>query len=68
MRLRFCTTQKWRYDDQIRVQNFEEAIFDQTVALKIVDLHGRISEMLLAHNRSDLKRENPLNRENFNKL
>jgi len=47
-----------RYDDQIRVQNLEEVIFDQTPALKIVDLHGRLSEVLLAHNRSDLQREN----------
>lgn len=47
-----------RYDDQIRVQNLEEVIFDQIPALKIVDLHGRLSEVLLAHNRSDLQREN----------
>lgn len=46
-----------RYDDQIRVQNLEEAIFDRDLALRIVDLHGRISEVLLAHNRSDVKRE-----------
>lgn len=46
-----------RYDDQIRVQNLEEAIFDQELALKIVDLHGRLSEVLLAHNRSALMRE-----------
>ena len=49
-----------RYDDQSRVQNLEEVIFDQTPALKIVDLHGRFSEVLLAHNRSDLQRENQL--------
>lgn len=47
-----------RYDDQIRVQNLEEVIFNQDPALKIVDLHGRLSEVLLAHNRSDLQREN----------
>lgn len=47
-----------RYDDQIRVQNLEEVIFDQAPALKIVDLHGRLSEVLLAHNRSDLQRQN----------
>ncbi len=46
-----------RYDDQIRVQNLEEVIFDQAPALKIVDLHGRLSEFLLAHNRSDLQRQ-----------
>lgn len=49
-----------RYDDQIRVQNLEEAIFDQSLALRIVDLHGRMSEVLLAHNRSDRRREDPL--------
>jgi hypothetical protein len=48
-----------RYEDHIRVQNLEEAVFDQGLALKIVDLHGRLSEVLLAHNRSDLQRENP---------
>jgi hypothetical protein len=47
-----------RYDDQIRVQNLEEAVFDQALALKVVDLHGRLSAVLLAHNRSDLHREN----------
>jgi len=46
-----------RYEDHIRVQNLEEAIFDQPSALKIVDLHGRLSEVILAHNRSDLQRE-----------
>ncbi|MDP3696474.1 MAG: AAA family ATPase [Candidatus Taylorbacteria bacterium] len=46
-----------RYDEQIRVQNLEEVIFDQVPALKIVDLHCRLSEVLLAHNRSDLQRE-----------
>jgi hypothetical protein len=48
-----------RYDDYIRVQNLEEVVFDQSLALKIVEMHGRISEALLAHNRSDLRRENP---------
>lgn len=47
-----------RYDDYIRVQNLEEVVFDQSIALKIVELHGKISKALLAHNRSDLRREN----------
>jgi hypothetical protein len=47
-----------RYDDHIKVQNLEEVVFDQTLALKIVELHGRISEFIPAHNRSDLQREN----------
>jgi hypothetical protein len=47
-----------RNEDQIRVQNLEEAVFDQGLALRIVDVHGRISEVILAHNRSDQKREN----------
>lgn len=47
-----------RYNDHIKVQNLEEVIFDQPSALKIVDLHGRMSELILAHNRSDLQREN----------
>jgi hypothetical protein len=48
-----------RYEDHIKVTNLEEAIFDQVSALKIVDLHGKISEVILAHNRSDQQRENP---------
>ena len=40
------------------MQNLEEVIFDQPSALKIVDLHARLSEVILAHNRSDLQREN----------
>ena len=48
-----------RYDDHIKVMNLEEVIFDQDLALKIVDLHGRLSEVILAHNRSDQQRENP---------
>jgi hypothetical protein len=46
-----------RYQDSIQVSNLEEAIFDKPSALKIVDLHGRLSEMIPAHNRSDLQRE-----------
>jgi energy-coupling factor transporter ATP-binding protein EcfA2 len=47
-----------RYDDHIKVQNLEEVVFDKDLALKITDLHGRVSGFLLAHNRSDLQREN----------
>jgi hypothetical protein len=50
------------------VQNLEEVVYDQALGLRIVDLHGRISEMLLAHNRSDLKRENLPNLDDFSKL
>jgi hypothetical protein len=64
-----------RYEDHIKVQNLEEAVFDRDSALKIVDLHGRLSEVLLAHNRSDLQRQNPptladltMFREEFNVL
>jgi hypothetical protein len=48
-----------RYADHIKVMNLEEVIFDQGLAIKIVDLHGRLSEVILAHNRSDQQRENP---------
>jgi len=57
-----------RYDDYIRVQNLEEVVFDQSIALKIVELHGKISEVLLAHNRSDLRRENPTSLSSLNEL
>lgn len=46
-----------RWDDHIRVQNLEEAVFDQDLALRIVELHGKISEVALMHNRSDVQRE-----------
>ena len=29
-----------RYDDHVRIQNLEEAVFDQPLALRIVELHG----------------------------
>jgi hypothetical protein len=48
-----------RYDDHIKVTNLEEVIFDQALALQIVEMHGRLSELILAHNRSDQQRENP---------
>jgi len=47
-----------RYEDHIRVQNLNDVLFDQASALKIVDLHGRISKVILAHDRSDQLREN----------
>src|SRR5262249_12158561 len=47
-----------RFEDYIKVQNLEDVVFDQGLALKIVDLSGRISGMILAHNRSDAQREN----------
>lgn len=46
-----------RYEDHIRVQNLEEAVFDQPLALRVTALHGKISEYIPAHNRSDAQRE-----------
>jgi hypothetical protein len=46
-----------RWDDHIRVQNLEDAVFEQALALRIVELHGKISEVALMHNRSDVQRE-----------
>jgi hypothetical protein len=31
-----------RYDDHIKVQNLEEVVFDQFMALKIIELHGKM--------------------------
>ena len=47
-----------RYDDHVRVQNIEEVVFDQPLSLRLVELHSKISEFLLSHNRSDVMREN----------
>lgn len=57
-----------RYDDHIKVMNLEEVVFDQNCALQIVDLHGRISEVIIAHNRSDQKRENLPTISDYNNL
>lgn len=57
-----------RYDDHIKVTNLEEVIFDQKQALQIVELHGRLSEVILAHNRSDQKREDPPDLEDLKAL
>jgi ABC-type transport system involved in cytochrome c biogenesis ATPase subunit len=57
-----------RYEDQVRVQNLEEVVFDQSLALRIVTLHGRLSEVILAHNRSDQMREQPPTISDFKRL
>ena len=44
-----------RFDDHIRVQNLEEAVFDKEMAQRIVDLHGEISEKAAMHNRSNFQ-------------
>lgn len=57
-----------RYEDQVRVQKLEDAIFDQALALKVVALHGSISEFIPGHNRSELQRENLPTIENYKGL
>lgn len=57
-----------RYDDYVRVQNLEEVVFDQPLGLRLVELHGKISEFLLSHNRSDVMRENPQTIDAFRKI
>lgn len=47
----------YRYDDHVRVQNLEEAVLDKELAIKIVDLHGEISEKAMMHNRSDFQNQ-----------
>gem|GEM_PF-1504469 len=54
-----------RYDDHIKVQNLEEAVFDKDLALRLVKLHGDISEKAYMHHVSDYKREKPLSIEDF---
>jgi hypothetical protein len=46
-----------RYDDHVKVQNLEEAVLDKELALKIVELHGEISEKAMMHNQSDFQRQ-----------
>lgn len=57
-----------RYDDHVRIQNLEEVVFDQPLALQLAELHGKISEQLRSHNISDTMRENPLAIEDIKKL
>jgi hypothetical protein len=46
-----------RYDDHVSVQRLEEMVFDQPLAQRVVNMHGKLSEFTLAHNRSDEMRE-----------
>ena len=46
-----------RYDDHIKMQNIEEMPFEKEASLELVSLHGKLSEFILAHNRSDEMRE-----------
>lgn len=57
-----------RYDDDVRVQNLEEAVFDQPLALRLVELHGKISEFLPSHNRSDTMRVSLPRLDDFNNM
>jgi hypothetical protein len=57
-----------RYDDHVRVQNLEEVVFNQPLSLRLVELHGKISELLLSHNRSDMMREHSLTIDEFKKI
>lgn len=54
-----------RYEDHIRVQNMEEAVFDQPLALRVASLHGRISEYIPGHNRSEMQRESLPSLDNY---
>ncbi|MFA5432878.1 MAG: hypothetical protein WC319_08410 [Candidatus Paceibacterota bacterium] len=57
-----------RYDDRVKVQNLEEVIFEKDAAFKIADLHSRLSEVILAHNRSDVQRQSQPNLSDFTKF
>jgi len=55
-----------RYNDHIRVQNLEEAVLDNELALRIVNLHGEISEKAMMHNRSNFQLQGSESFQNFN--
>lgn len=57
-----------RYDDHIRMQNIEEMLFDKGLALQVVLLHGKISELGLMHDRSDEMREKLPGIDEWNKV
>lgn len=54
-----------RYEDHVRVQNIEEAVFDQLLASKVASLHGKISGYILGHNRTELQREKLPNMDDY---
>lgn len=54
-----------RYDDHIRIQNLEETVFDQPLTQRVVDLHGELSALILAHNLSDEMREDAVDIDDF---
>lgn len=57
-----------RYDDHIRMQNIEEMPFDKELALQVVKLHGKISELGLMHDRSDEMREKLAGLDDWNRV
>lgn len=57
-----------RYDDHVKVQNLEEAVFDRDLAVEIVKVHGEISEKAMMHNKSDFKGQEAMTLEAFTQL
>jgi hypothetical protein len=57
-----------RYSDHVKVQNLEEAVFDQELAQEIVELHGEISEKAMMHNRSDYQNQSSVKLDDYNAI
>ncbi|MEQ9230273.1 MAG: hypothetical protein RIF46_06285 [Cyclobacteriaceae bacterium] len=62
----FCNSVE-RYGDRVSIQVLEEMPLSRDLINSIVEMHGRISEIGLMHDRSDLVRENTNNRKDFDK-
>lgn len=60
--LLFAKTIK-RWADRVSIKNLYEVVLDGDIYKKIVVFHERLSANIPAHNRSDLKKDKPLQRE-----
>lgn len=62
----FCNSIE-RYADRVSMQVLEEMPLSRDLINKVVELHGRISRIGLMHDRSDMMRENPVDRRELDK-
>lgn len=57
-----------KYDDRVSIQILEEMPMERELVNKVIDMHGKISELGLMHDRSDEMRENAPDRVQFDSL
>jgi hypothetical protein len=57
-----------KYDDKVSIQLLEEMPMERELIIKVIELHGRLSEVGLMHDRSDEMRENAPDRSQFDTI